>query len=228
MSWSNCYGSSPPLGAAALDLASRFHGSRALAQRYFDDMDFGFLFDENRQLLRIGYNVDADKGDQSYYDLLASEARTAVFLAIAKGDIPRETWLRLGRKLTAYRDQVTLLAWSGTMFEYLMPQLHLRSYAGTLLDRSLQSRGSHPASVWTGARCAVGDLGGSARRARSTRTISILRVRSAALSASGEEAKRLVIAPYATMLALMIDPARATAESAYDGGQRLVDAPWLL
>ncbi len=103
-------------------------------------MDFSFLFDENRQLLRIGYNVDADRGDQSYYDLLASEARTAVFLAIAKGDIPRETWLRLGRKLTAYRDQVTLLAWSGTMFEYLMPQLHLRSYAGTLLDRSLRGR----------------------------------------------------------------------------------------
>ena len=102
-------------------------------------MDFSFLFDENRQLLRIGYNVDAERGDQSYYDLLASEARTAVFLAIAKGDIPRETWLRLGRKLTAYRDQVTLLAWSGTMFEYLMPQLHLRSYSGTLLDRSLKA-----------------------------------------------------------------------------------------
>ncbi len=129
----------PAARGAALDLANRFQSIAALAQRYFDDMDFRFLFDENRQLLRIGYNVDAGRGDASYYDLLASEARTTVFLAIAKGDIPRESWLRLGRKLTAYRDQVTLLAWSGTMFEYLMPQLYLRSYAGTLLDRALRA-----------------------------------------------------------------------------------------
>src|ERR1700685_1850962 len=202
----------PAAGAAARDLASRFQEIAGLAQGYFDDMDFSFLFDENRQLLRIGYNVDADKGDQSYYDLLASEARTSVFLAIAKGDIPRETWLRLGRKLTAYRDHVTLLAWSGTMFEYLMPQLYLRSYAGTLLDRSLRAAvgiqrayGDERKVPW-----GISEAAHAARDQRGQYQYHAFGV--PPLSASGGDPEgRLVIAPYATMLALMLDTAPATA-----------------
>jgi cyclic beta-1,2-glucan synthetase len=201
----------PAAGAAARALAERFQTVAALAQRYFDDMDFAFLFDENRQLLRIGYNVDAEKGDQSYYDLLASEARTAVFLAIAKGDIPRETWLRLGRKLTAYRDNVTLLAWSGTMFEYLMPQLHLRSYAGTLLDRALSAavRIQEAYGQERGVPWGISEAAHAERDQRGQYQYYAFGV--PPLAASGEEATRLVIAPYASMLALMIDPARATA-----------------
>jgi cyclic beta-1,2-glucan synthetase len=201
----------PNARAAALDLASGFQNIAVLSQRYFDDMEFGFLFDENRQLLRIGYNVDADRGDQSYYDLLASEARTAVFLAIAKGDIPRQTWLRLGRKLTAYRDQVTLLAWSGTMFEYLMPQLFLRSYAGTLLDRSLRAavRVQQAYGQERGVPWGISEAAHAERDQRGQYQYYAFGV--PPLSASGEEAKRLVIAPYASMLALMMDPARATA-----------------
>jgi hypothetical protein len=200
----------PAARAAALDLATRFHRIADVAQRYFDDMDFGFLFDENRQLLRIGYNVDADRGDQSYYDLLASEARTAVFLAIAKGDIPRATWLRLGRKLTAYRDHVTLLAWSGTMFEYLMPQLHLRSYAGTLLDRSLRAavRIQQAYGQERGVPWGISEAAHAERDQRGQYQYYAFGV--PPLAASGEEAKKLVIAPYASMLALMMDPARAT------------------
>jgi cyclic beta-1,2-glucan synthetase len=216
------------LGAArafALELANRFHAIASTAQRLFDDMDFSFLFDPNRQLLRIGYNVDAERADQSYYDLLASEARTAVFLAIAKGDIPRETWLRLGRKLTAYRDQVTLLAWSGTMFEYLMPQLHLRSYAGTLLDRSLraavriqeaygQERGV-PWGISEAAHAERDQRGQYQYYAFGVPPLSAsggeMSASGGEMTASGEQTKRLVIAPYASMLALMIDPARATA-----------------
>jgi cyclic beta-1,2-glucan synthetase len=200
----------PAAGAAARDLASRFQEIAALAQRYFDDMDFSFLFDENRQLLRIGYNVDAEKGDQSYYDLLASEARTSVFLAIAKGDIPRETWLRLGRKLTAYRDHVTLLAWSGTMFEYLMPQLFLRSYAGTLLDRALRAavRVQEAYGHERGVPWGISEAAHAERDQRGQYQYYAFGV--PPLAASGEEATHLVIAPYASMLALMIDPARAT------------------
>jgi cyclic beta-1,2-glucan synthetase len=201
----------PGARAAALDLANRLQSVATLAQRYFDDMDFAFLFDENRQLLRIGYNVDAEKGDQSHYDLLASEARTTVFLAIAKGDIPRETWLKLGRKMTAYRDQVTLLAWSGTMFEYLMPQLHLRSYAGTLLDRALHAAvrihafyGAERGVPWGISEAAYADRDGRGRY--QYRAFGV-----PPLAASGEDARRLVIAPYATMLALMLEPQRAVA-----------------
>jgi cyclic beta-1,2-glucan synthetase len=198
--------------AAALDLSNRFKGAAELAQVYFDDMNFGFLFDENRQLLRIGYNVDTDKPDQSCYDLLASEARTAVFLAIAKGDIPSTVWLRLGRKLTAYRDQVTLLAWSGTMFEYLMPLLLLRSYAGTLLDRSLKAAvriqrayGEERRVPWGISEAAY--AGRDQRGQYQYRAFGV-----PALSASGDDAEgRLVISPYSSMLALMLDPVRATA-----------------
>ncbi len=200
------------LGAAhiaASQLASRFECAAGLAQAYFDDMDFAFLFDQNRGLLRIGYNVDEDRPDQSCYDLLASEARTAVFLAIAKGDIPRETWLRLGRKLTAYRDHVTLLAWSGTMFEYLMPQIHLRSYAGTLLDRSLraavriqQAYGEERHVPW-----GISEAAHAERDERGQYQYRAFGV--PPLSASGDDAQgHLVIAPYASMLALMLDPAR--------------------
>jgi cyclic beta-1,2-glucan synthetase len=201
----------PAAGVAARNLAERFQAAAALAQRYFDDMDFAFLFDENRQLLRIGYNVDTDQGDQSYYDLLASEARTTVFLAIAKGDIPRETWLRLGRKLTAYRDQVTLLAWSGTMFEYLMPQIYLRSYAGTLLDRALRAavRIQQAYGQERGVPWGISEAAHAERDQRGQYQYYAFGV--PPLAASGEEARRLVIAPYASMLALMIDPARATA-----------------
>ena len=228
-SWSNCCGSCLRPRAAALDLADRFQGVAVLAQRYFDDMDFGFLFDENRGLLRIGYNVDAEKGDQSYYDLLASEARTAVFLAIAKGDIPRETWLRLGRKLTAYRDQVTLLAWSGTMFEYLMPQLHLRSYAGTLLDRSLRAAVRIQRSVWTGARRSVGNLGGRARRARcSGDNINTMRSECRPLAASGEEADTAGDRALRQHAGSNDRSGARHAELACHGCERLVDAPRIL
>jgi hypothetical protein len=201
----------PAARSAALDLAGRFEGIAAIAQHYFDDMDFAFLYDENRQLLRIGYNVDADKGDQSYYDLLASEARTAVFLAIAKGDIPRETWLRLGRKLTAYRDQVALLAWSGTMFEYMMPQLHMRSYAGTLLSQSLKAavRIQQMYGEERGVPWGISEAAHAVRDERGQYQYYAFGV--PPLSAAGEEGHRLVVAPYASMLALMIDPARATA-----------------
>jgi cyclic beta-1,2-glucan synthetase len=209
----------PAARVAALDLAMRLKSAAELAQGYFDDMDFGFLFDENRQLLRIGYNVDEDRPDQSCYDLLASEARTAVFLAIAKGDIPRETWLRLGRKLTAYRDHVTLLAWSGTMFEYLMPQLHLRSYAGTLLDRSLraavriqQAYGEERHVPWGISEAAHAERDHRGQYQYRAFGVPPLSASGAEMTASGGDPEgRLVIAPYATVLALMLAPAPATA-----------------
>ncbi len=169
--------------------------------------------------------MDANRGDESYYDLLASEARTTVFLAIAKGDIPRESWLRLGRKLTAYRDQVTLLAWSGTMFEYLMPQLYLRSYAGTLLDRALRSAvriqqayGQERGVPWGISEAAHAERDQRGQYQYYAFGVPPLSASGGEVSASGgeaiaagEAAHRLVIAPYATMLALMMDPARATA-----------------
>ena len=147
------------------------------AGRHFDEMDFSFLFDRRRKLLRIGYNVETGQPDEACYDLLASEARTAVFLAIAKGDIPREAWFRLGRKLTAYRNHRTLISWSGTMFEYLMPLLHMRTYENTLLERGRARRRRIQQPYARERACAVGNFGSSALGARQPDAISIPRFR---------------------------------------------------
>ena len=99
-------------------------------------MDFGFLCDPQRQLFHIGYNVTAEKLDGNYYDLLASEARIASIVTIAENQVPPSHWLHLGRPLTRSDGARTLLSWGGTMFEYLMPALMMRSYDGTLLQQS--------------------------------------------------------------------------------------------
>src|SRR5204862_5218923 len=112
----------------------------ARAATLLDSMNFAILFETKRQLFSIGYRLpDADapgRFDASYYDLLASEARLASFLAIAKGDVPQKHWFRLGRSITSERGAPILLSWSATLFEYLMPLLVMRSYPNTLLDES--------------------------------------------------------------------------------------------
>ena len=93
-------------------------------------MDFGFLLDPDRKLLSIGYRVPDGTLDPSCYDLLASEARLASFIAIAKGDVPARHWFRLGRAVTPIAHGAALISWSGSMFEYLMPSLVMRAPAG--------------------------------------------------------------------------------------------------
>ncbi|MBN2337263.1 MAG: cyclic beta 1-2 glucan synthetase [Acidobacteria bacterium] len=100
------------------------------------DIEYDFLFDKASHLLTIGYNVTEHRRDSSYYDLLASEARLCCFVAIAQGKLPQESWFALGRLLTAADGKPVLLSWSGSMFEYLMPLLVMPSYDNTLLDRS--------------------------------------------------------------------------------------------
>ncbi len=117
-------------------LLANFHSLGRQIETYIETMDFGFLFDSSRKIFHIGYNVDNERLDNSYYDLLASEARLASLFAIAMGQIPQEHWLHLGRPLTRVDGTQTLLSWSGTMFEYLMPILLVRNYPGTLLDQS--------------------------------------------------------------------------------------------
>ncbi|MGC1378047.1 MAG: glucoamylase family protein [Anaerolineales bacterium] len=110
-----------------------YHDLAARANAMFNALDFKFLFDEQRQVFHIGYNVTAEKLDTSYYDLLASEARLASLVAIAKGDAPQSHWLHLGRPVTIADGKQVLLSWSGTMFEYLMPLLFTKNYEETFL-----------------------------------------------------------------------------------------------
>jgi cyclic beta-1,2-glucan synthetase len=101
------------------------------------EMDFSFLLDQRRRLLSIGFDVETLQLRPACYDLLATESRMAVFAAIAKDDIPQQSWFLLGRAHTLDRGRAILLSWTGTMFEYLMPTLWMRIYPNTLLERSL-------------------------------------------------------------------------------------------
>lgn len=108
----------------------------ARAETELHGMDFRWLYDAERKLFHIGYNVTVDHADANYYDLLASEARLASYLAIVKRDVPEAHWYALGRPMTSVAGTPALLSWGGTMFEYLMPSLLMRSREGTLLART--------------------------------------------------------------------------------------------
>src|SRR5439155_5042506 len=97
------------------------------------------LLDQDRKVFTVGYNVSEQKDDNSYYDLLASEARLTSFVAIAKDDVPQEHWFRMGRQLASVDGGRALISWTGTMFEYLMPLLVMRNYDNTLLDQTYRT-----------------------------------------------------------------------------------------
>jgi cyclic beta-1,2-glucan synthetase len=127
------------LAAARMTVTPMLIGFQNLAEQanaVVTGMDFRFLFDERRQVFHIGYNASTERLDPGYYDLLASEARIASLIAIAKGDAPQSHWQHLGRPVTEVNGRRVLLSWSGTMFEYLMPALFARNYAGTFLADS--------------------------------------------------------------------------------------------
>src|SRR6185295_19324230 len=124
---------------AAGDLLSRLSRLANTSDQLTEQTDFNFLLDPERKVFTIGYNVLAQKADNAYYDLLASEARLASFVAIAKGDVPQEHWFRMGRQLTSADGGRALISWTGTIFEYLMPLLVMRDYPGTLLNETYRT-----------------------------------------------------------------------------------------
>ncbi|MEO5813315.1 MAG: glucoamylase family protein, partial [Rhodanobacter sp.] len=182
-------------------------------------MDYGFLYDNARDLLAIGYNVDDRRLDPSYYDLLASEARLASFVAIAQGELPQENWFALGRLLTTSGGAPVLLSWTGSMFEYLMPMLVMPTYEGTLLDQTCRAAvarqieyGNQLNTPW-----GVSESGYNTRDTHLTYQYRAFGVPGLGLKRGlGED---VVIAPYATALALMVNPRAATRNL-----QRLADA----
>ena len=134
--------------------------ARRARRRLVDAMDFTFLYDAKRRLLHIGYRRQrTDRLDAHHYDLLASEARLASFVAIAKGDVPEEHWLHLGRPIGRVGGGSALLSWSGTMFEYLMPPLLLREAPEHADRTSVRGRGRSQIAYAARARRPVGDLG---------------------------------------------------------------------
>lgn len=170
------------------------------------NMEFGFLFDEQRSLLSIGYRIMEGMRDESCYDMLASEARLASFFAIAKGDLRTRHWFKLGRTVVELKGGAALVSWSGSMFEYLMPSLVMRAPGDGLFDqttRLIVARQIDYAKGF-GVPWGVSESAFSARDVNFTYQYSNFGVPGLGLKRG--LADNLVVAPYATGLASMVSP----------------------
>jgi cyclic beta-1,2-glucan synthetase len=200
-------------------LIQRLTNLAQIAEAVARGMEFAFLFDPVRKLFSIGYRVADGSLDSGYYDLLASEARLTSFVVIAKGDVPVSHWFRLGRALTPVEQDSVLVSWSGSMFEYLMPALVMRAPAGSLLDQTcrlvVQRQISYGAE--RGVPWGVSESGYNARDLEMTYQYSNFGVPGLGLRRGLSD--DVVVAPYATALAAMIDPGAAVRNF-----RRLADA----
>jgi len=174
--------------------------------RDFAQIEYGFLYNPSTKLLAIGYNVSERRLDASYYDLLASEVRLASFIAIAQGQLPQEHWFALGRQLCMVAGQPVLLSWSGSMFEYLMPLLVMPNYPNTLLDQTYHS--VIEAQIDYGRQR---DVPWGVSESGYNTVDASLNYQYRAFGVPGLGLKRgladdLVIAPYASMMGLMVKP----------------------
>jgi cyclic beta-1,2-glucan synthetase len=169
-------------------------------------MNFAFLLDPERKLLSIGYSLADNSLDPSCYDLLASEARLASLFAVAKGDLATRHWFHLGRAATPLGNGSALISWSGSMFEYLMPSLVMRAPVGSLLEQTnrlvVERQQSYGRSL--GIPWGISESAYNARDMEFTYQYSNFGVPGLGLKRG--LAENVVIAPYATGLAAMVDP----------------------
>jgi cyclic beta-1,2-glucan synthetase len=193
-------GLTPEIAAGLANIAST-------CSRLVREMDFQFLYDTRRRVLAVGYNAETGRPTSSAYDLLASEARIATFIAIAKGDIPQEAWFHLNRAHTLFGGESILLSWTGTMFEYLMPTIWMRHHPGTITYNSVrgvvkaQREYARQKGVPWGiseSACLMGD--GS---------YGYGPFGLPALALKRRDAAELVVSPYSAFLATAVDPAAA-------------------
>jgi len=179
-------------------------------------MDFSLLYDSKRDLFVIGYNTDERRLDTGYYDLLASEVRLTNFVVIAQGQVPQRAWFTLGRLSGEYAGVPTLMSWSGSMFEYLMPMLVMPNYDGSLLDQTCRAavniqikQGNRLGIPW-----GVSESGYYTLDAHFNYQYRAFGVQALGLKRGlGDD---MVVAPYASALALMVD-----ADAACKNLQRL-------
>jgi cellobiose phosphorylase len=173
------------------------------------DLDYDFLLDKSRHLLTIGFNVGELRADSGFYDLLASEARLCTFVGIAQGQLPQESWFALGRLLTGSGGEPVLLSWSGSMFEYLMPLLIMPTYDNTLLDQTCKAAVARQIEYGNqrGVPWGMSESGYN--------TVDMhFNYQYRAFGVPGLGLKRglaedLVVAPYASVMALMVAPEEA-------------------
>ncbi len=194
----------PEARERVLELMQALRKTGEHAERLASAMSFSFLFDEERHLMSIGYDAEAKELAPYYYDLLATEPRTAVFVAIAKDEIPQDAWFRLGRPFTDDREPA-LMSWTGTMFEYMMPAIWMQTYPSTLLDGALKAavREQQAYAASKGVPWGISESACAKRNPVGDYHYQAFGVPKLALKR--EETEPLVIAPYATFLALSVD-----------------------
>lgn len=196
--------------ALCREMATKLEKIATSSEALAKEMDFSFLYDSRKQLLTIGYDAERGCLPEYHYDLFASEARTGVFAAVAKGEIPQETWLRLRRPYAAYGNTPVVLSWTGTMFEYLLPKLWMKSYSNTMIERS--SRGALRAQqkFTRGARVPWGISESSCLDKNPDGFYRYHAFGVPGLSLNAPNSRELVISPYSTFLGLLVDEASAT------------------
>ena len=172
-----------------------------------NEMDFSFLLNPRRKLLSTGFDADSQKLHAACYDLLASEARIGVFVAIAKDDIPQESWFHLGRAHTVDHGRPVLISWTGTMFEYLMPALWMQNYPDTLLERSRAAAVRAQRAHVAGKRMPWGISESAYFKMDDAGNYQYFAFGLPQLALSTNEMESLVISPYSTFLALDVRPA---------------------
>jgi cyclic beta-1,2-glucan synthetase len=185
------------------------------ALEWVDGMSFRFLYDQRRRLFHIGYDASSETLDDSYYDLLASEARIASFLASAKGEIPARHWLHLGRPFGRAGGSAILLSWTGTLFEYLMPPIFLRTPPGSLLGLACRSAVKRQRAFASRHRIPWGISESAYNHLDSRATYQYRAFGVPELAIRRDVGDRLVVAPYASMLALPFQP-RAVRENLHE------------
>ena len=200
------YGKSKWLAGEMLAACER---TREACRELSQSINMSFLYNPERRLFSIGYNVSEGRLDRAFYDLLASEARLGSLVAIARGDVPVEHWFAMNRPYGAVGRHRALLSWTGTMFEYLMPLLFQRSYANSLLDKAAREAvsiqiayGRKHRVPWGMSESAFADLD-----LHKTYQYSAFGVPELGLKHG--LAGKMVIAPYATLLAVSIAPRAA-------------------
>lgn len=192
-------------------IAKRFEAVAAMARRLFDEMDFRFLYAPDRRLFSIGYRMGDTQLDNSYYDLLASEARLTSFIAIAKGDVPVTHWFRLGRIMAPYGNAAVLMSWSGSMFEYLMPSLVMDYPYRSLLDSTCALAVSSQIAYGKERNVPWGISESACNIRDRALTYQYADFGVPELALKRGLARSLVVAPYATVLAAMYDVPSAVA-----------------
>ena len=170
-----------------------------------ETMDFSFLLDRERLQLSVGFDAGSEELQPYYYDLLVTEPRTAVFVAIAKDDIPQDSWFHLNRQVSTDHGRTVLLSWTGTMFEYMMPSIWMRSHSNTLLDRACEAA-VQAQQAYAASKCIPWGISEAAcARLNEAGDYHYEAFGVPSLAQKKSESDPMVVSPYSTFLALPVD-----------------------